>query len=229
LDSGREIVNGNFVSYLRVSTTAQGQSGLGLEAQRESVARYLNGGDWVLLGEYVEVESGGNRERPELAKAIALARKHKATLIVAKLDRLARDTTFVLGLADTGVKLRFVDMPGLRLDGTAADRFVVTLMASFAELEKNVISERTKAALAAKKARGEKLGNLATLRGLNTDRAAGARAQAATLKGTLGALQAQGYTQREMAAELQKLGVRTANGGTTWRLSQVQRVLARLS
>ncbi|MEJ0012419.1 MAG: recombinase family protein [Bauldia sp.] len=102
---------GNFVSYLRVSTDKQGRSGLGLEAQRQIVAAFLNGGDWRLIKEFVEVESGRKSARPELAKAVALARLHKATLVVAKLDRLARNADFLSKLREAGVPLRFCDFP----------------------------------------------------------------------------------------------------------------------
>lgn len=216
-----------FVAYYRVSTEKQSRSGLGLEAQKQAVANYLNCGSWALLGEFVEQESGGDRTRPELAKAIVAAKKAKATLVVAKLDRLARDTRFVLELADAKVKLRFVDLPELRIDGSAADRLMLTQFASFAEFERRIISERTRAALAAKRARGEPLGNPATLRPGNTHRAAQARADAERLRGVLAAFAAQRLSQRAQVVELNRLGVRAARGGT-WGLSQLQRMLGRL-
>jgi len=142
---------GAFVSYLRVSTRGQGQSGLGLDAQREAVADYLNGGRWSLIDEYVEVESGANDERPELAKALALCRVHNATLVIAKLDRLSRDAHFLLGLQKAGVKFVAADMP-------EANEMIVGIMAVVAQAERRMISEQTKAALAAAKERGVKLG-----------------------------------------------------------------------
>lgn len=145
------MANGKFVSYLRVSTKKQGDSGLGLEAQRETVANYLNGGSWQLVAELVEVESGGKNDRPKLAEALSLCRNHGATLVVAKLDRLARDAHFLLGLQNAGVDFVAVDMP-------SANRLTVGIMALVAEEERHLVSTRTKAALAAAKARGVKLG-----------------------------------------------------------------------
>src|SRR5246127_2728092 len=112
------MANGKFVSYLRVSTSRQGISGLGLEAQRAAVAGYLNGGEWTLVQEVVEVESGKHNDRPALAGALRLCRKHRATLIIAKLDRLARNVHFISGLMESGVEFVAVDMP-------QANRFVV--------------------------------------------------------------------------------------------------------
>lgn len=220
-------MDGDFIAYYRVSTERQGRSGLGLDAQREAVARYLNGGNWRLVGEFTETESGGNNGRPELARAMALAKRTKATIVVAKLDRLSRDTRFMLELADAKVRARFVDLPDLRLDGTAADRFVLTLMSAVAEFERRRISERTRAALAAKRARGEPLGHPSTLTPGNERTAAQARAIAERLRGTLTALHAQDMTQREIAAELNAMRVPAPQSGT-WSQPKVQRVMARL-
>src|SRR5215469_11289137 len=104
-------MNGKFVSYLRVSTQKQGQSGLGEAAQREAIEGFLNGGRHKVVGEFREVESGKIKERPELAKAMALCRLHNATLLVAKLDRLARNVVFISGLMEAGVKFVAADMP----------------------------------------------------------------------------------------------------------------------
>jgi DNA invertase Pin-like site-specific DNA recombinase len=145
------MANGKFVSYLRVSTKKQGASGLGLEAQREAVANYLNGGSWQLVAELVEVESGGKSERPKLVEALALCRNLGATLVVAKLDRLARNAHFLLGLRDAGVDFVAADMPD-------ANRLTVGILAMVAEAERDMTSARTKAALQAAKARGVKLG-----------------------------------------------------------------------
>src|SRR5271157_2581194 len=136
------MATGNFVSYLRVSTARQGQSGLGLEAQRKAVADYLNGGHWHLIQEFVEVESGKNNDRAELAKAMALCRLRNATLVIAKIDRLSRDAHFLLGLQKAGVRFVAADMP-------AANRMTVGIMAVVAEEERRMIAARTKAALAA--------------------------------------------------------------------------------
>jgi DNA invertase Pin-like site-specific DNA recombinase len=142
-----------FISYLRVSTQRQGKSGLGLEAQREAVAGFLNGGKWSLVSEIVEVESGKRSDRPELAKALSLCRLHRAVLLVAKLDRLARNVAFISALMESGVKFVAVDLP-------QANELTVHIMASMAEYEAKAISARTKAALAAAKARGTELGGL---------------------------------------------------------------------
>src|SRR5580693_3236845 len=145
------MANGEFVSYLRVSTARQGVSGLGLEAQRESVASYLNGGRWTLVREVVEIESGTRNDRPAIAEALRLCRLHRATLIIAKLDRLARNVHFISSLMEAGVEFVAVDFP-------QANRLTVHILAAVAEHEASMISARTKAALQAAKARGVQLG-----------------------------------------------------------------------
>src|SRR6195952_1585041 len=140
-----------FVSHLRVSTERQGRSGLGLEAQRRAVADFLAGGSWRHVAELVEVESGSRDNRPRLSEAMALCRLHGATLIIAKLDRLSRDAAFLLNLQKAGVRFVAADMP-------EANELVVGIMAVVAQAERKMISTRTKAALAAAKARGTKLG-----------------------------------------------------------------------
>src|SRR5882724_2355990 len=151
------MAKGKFVSYLRVSTDKQGRSGLGLEAQREAVKRYLDGGDWKLLAEYVETETGKRADRPKLSAALAHAKAIGATLVFAKLDRLTRNVDLLRKLVASNVDLVFCDLP--HVPPGAMGRFLLTQMASVAELEAGLISERTKAALAAAKARGVKLGN----------------------------------------------------------------------
>src|SRR3954454_14694221 len=146
------MANGRFIAYYRVSTQAQGASGLGLEAQRAAVLAYLDGGSWHLAAEFVEVESGRKDDRPELAKALAACRRLGATLVIAKLDRLARRVSFVSALMDSGVEFVAVDFP-------TANRLTSHILAAVAEHEAAMISARTKAALAAAKARGVKLGN----------------------------------------------------------------------
>ena len=148
---------GFFVSYLRVSTSKQGISGLGLEAQRETVRTFLNGGSWDLMGEFVEVESGTAKgdNRPELDKALARCRIMGATLVVANVSRLTRNPDFMARLVAAGVEVRFCDLP--KIEGPAG-RFMLRQMLAVAELEAGLISERTKKALAAAKARGVKLG-----------------------------------------------------------------------
>jgi DNA invertase Pin-like site-specific DNA recombinase len=145
-------MKGKFVAYYRVSTTKQGINGLGMDAQKKSVRDYLNGGKWKLIAEFAEVETGKRSDRQELAKAIALCRKERATLVIAKLDRLARNAAFLLNLRDGGVDFVAVDMPH-------ADKFTVGIMALVAEKERDMISQRTKDGLAAAKRRGTKLGN----------------------------------------------------------------------
>ena len=150
------MTSGRFVAYYRVSTARQGRSGLGLEGQKQAVADFLNGGRWKLVAEFVEVESGRKTNRAELQKALAACRLHKATLVVAKFDRLSRNAAFLLALRDSSVECLAVDMPD-------ANRLTVGIMAMIAEHEAEAISERTKAALAAAKRRGVKLGNPAHL------------------------------------------------------------------
>jgi DNA invertase Pin-like site-specific DNA recombinase len=142
---------GKFVAYYRVSTQRQGRSGLGLEAQQTAVRDFLNGGDWRLVAEVTEVESGKGSDRPKLAEALKLCRLHGATLVIAKLDRLARNVAFISNLMESGVEFHAVDFP-------QANRLTVHILAAVAEHEAKAISERTKAALAAAKRRGVKLG-----------------------------------------------------------------------
>jgi DNA invertase Pin-like site-specific DNA recombinase len=145
------MTTGNFIAYFRVSTDRQGQSGLGLEAQRKAVMDYLNGGNWKLVAEYTEVESGKRNDRPELAAALDACRRQKAKLVIAKFDRLARNVHFISGLMESGVDFVAADMP-------EANKLTVHIMAAMAEYEREQNSDRTKAALAAAKARGTKLG-----------------------------------------------------------------------
>ncbi len=135
---------GNYVAYYRVSTDRQGQSGLGLDAQRAAVANYMNGGDWTMVDTFTEVESGRKNDRPELAKALELCRRRRATLVIAKLDRLARNVAFIANLMDANVDLVAVDMP-------QANRLTLHIMAAMAEHEAQAVSQRTRAALQAAK------------------------------------------------------------------------------
>ena len=129
------MASGRFVAYYRVSTERQGISGLGLEAQRQAVLDFLNGGRWKLVEEYTEVESGKRADRPELAKAFAACRLHRATLVIAKLDRLSRGAAFLLNLRDAGVDFVAADMPD-------ANRMTVAILACVAEHEREAISQR---------------------------------------------------------------------------------------
>ena len=146
-------MTGKFIAYYRVSTGKQGASGLGLEAQRKAVNDYLNGGRWTLVAELTEIESGKLSERPQLAQALALCRVHRAKLIVAKLDRLARNVGFLTTLMNDGVEFTCCDMP-------QANKLTIHILAAVAEAEAEAISQRTKAALQAARARGVALGGL---------------------------------------------------------------------
>jgi DNA invertase Pin-like site-specific DNA recombinase len=220
------MATGSFVSYLRVSTAKQGQSGLGVEAQRKAVADYLNGGNWTLLAEYVEVESGANDERPKLAEALARCRLHDATLVIAKLDRLSRDVHFLTGLQKAGAKFVAADMP-------EANEMVVQIMAAVAQAERRMISARTKAALQAAKARGVRLGgdrgNLPVVgdkgRAISAaERHRKAEQRTKDLAPTIAELRAQGATSlRQIAEGLNERGITTARGGR-WSAVQVQRL-----
>src|ERR1700734_4365543 len=140
-------MDGKFVAYYRVSTAKQGASGLGLEAQQESVRSYLNGGRWKMVDEVTEIESGKRNDRPALAQALSLCRLHKATLIIAKLDRLARNLNFISNLMESAVEFTAVDFP-------QANRLSIHILAAVAEHEAAMISARTKSALQAARARG---------------------------------------------------------------------------
>src|SRR4051794_39478833 len=218
---------GRFVSYLRVSTAKQGHSGLGLEAQRETVATFLNGGNWRLVGEFVEVEGGRVSDRPQLAAALARCRVMGATLVVANVSRLTRNPDFMLRLVEAGVEVRFCDLP--KIEGPAG-KFMLRQMLAVAELEAGLISERTKKALAAAKARGQKLGgdrgNLREVgdKGRSASlavRQEKAKRRAADLAPIIAEIQASGAASlRAMAAELNERGVQTARGGR-WSAVQV--------
>jgi DNA invertase Pin-like site-specific DNA recombinase len=147
------MADGKFISYLRVSTDKQGKSGLGIEAQREAVVRYLNGGQWTLSAEYVETETGKRADRPKLAAALAHAKAIGAKLVFAKLDRLTRNVDLLRSLVASSVDLVFCDLPSV--PPGPMGRFLLTQMAAVAELEAGLIGERTKNALAAAKARCE--------------------------------------------------------------------------
>jgi len=146
----KDVAGQKYICYLRVSTQRQGASGLGLEAQRASVQAFLSPGD-TILSEFIEIESGRKNDRPCLQAALAQAKQEGATLLIAKLDRLARNVAFIANLLEAGVEISAVDLP-------QANRFVLHIMAAVGEQEAKAISERTKAALQAAKARGQKLG-----------------------------------------------------------------------
>lgn len=214
-----------FVTYLRVSTERQGQSGLGLEAQRAAVAAHVAGRGEV-VAEFVEVESGKRSERPQLARALAETKARNAVLLIAKLDRLARNVAFIANLMDSGVEVTAADMP-------EANRFVLHIMAAVAEQEGHAISERTRAALAAAKARGVKLGwsmpeRAAEQRAAAKKGGAVARARAQDFARTvlplIEQLLAEGATLQAIATELNTRGISTARGGR-WYPTTVRNLL----
>jgi DNA invertase Pin-like site-specific DNA recombinase len=208
-----------FYGYIRVSTDRQAISGLGLEAQRRSIEQYALQRGIEIAEIFVEAESGKRTQRPQLNVALALCRKHKATLIIAKLDRLARNVAFVSSLMETGVEFVAVDAP-------FANRLMIHVLSAVAEWEREQISERTKSALAAAKARGVKLGvNGAKLA---AQRKGDACHRAKALLPYVTQAKADGCTSlRQIAGHLTAAGAQ-APGGGAWHASNVQRLLARL-
>lgn len=221
------MANGNYVAYYRVSTARQGVSGLGLDAQRTLVSGYLNGGKWRLVGEFTEVETGKGADavakRPQLREALAMCKKRNATLVIAKLDRLARNVHFVTGLMETGIDFKAADMPH-------ADKVMIQMYAVMAEWERDQISKRTKEALAAAKARGVVLGAAgpANLKPNIEARQRAADDFAKGLSRVIKGFQSSGLTQRAMVDELNRLGVKTSRG-KDWSLTQLQRTLSRIA
>jgi DNA invertase Pin-like site-specific DNA recombinase len=214
------------VAYYRVSTARQGRSGLGLEAQRQAVQTYL--GEQKLISEFVEVESGTSGDRPQLKAALTACRLHKATLIIAKLDRLARNVAFVAALMESGIEFQACDFP-------SANRLTIHILAAVAEHEARMTSERTRTALAAAKARGTVLGGFRGRAGTCTDlekartaRTAKANQRALDLVPTIRSLQAEGnISLGSIATGLNARQIVTARGGL-WSASQVRRILRRL-
>jgi DNA invertase Pin-like site-specific DNA recombinase len=223
-----------FVSYLRVSTDRQGKSGLGLEGQRQAVSNYLNGGDWRLVAEFVEVESGRIADRRELEATLALCRAHRAALIVANVSRLTRSVAFLSKLLSTDVEIRFVDLPAIE---GATGKFMLHQMASVAELEAGMISDRTRKALAAAKARGVKLGGFRGRAGTSENceqarkaRASKARAHAMSLAPILARLDPDSsLSLRALAAKLTAEGLPTPAGGVEWTAATIARIKAKLA
>lgn len=222
-----------YIAYYRVSTQKQGLSGLGLEAQQETVARYLGGSASELIGEFIETETGKGADalakRPQLRAALEACRKSGAKLLIAKLDRLARNVHFITGLMEAAkgngknaVKFVACDMP-------EANDLTIHIMAAFAEHEAKRISERTKDALRAAKARGKFLGvaGAANLQPNIKMRQAAADGFAHKLRGQIEGFRLRGLTQRQMVAELNSLRIPTAKGHN-WSLIQLQRVIKRL-
>jgi DNA invertase Pin-like site-specific DNA recombinase len=221
------------ISYIRVSTARQGHSGLGLEAQRAKVQQMAAQRGAEIIAEFVEVESGRKNDRPQLAAAMAEARRTGAALVVAKLDRLARDAEFVLRLSREASAngmggFLFCDLPDI--DGTtAAGRMVLTVMASVAEFEARRISERTRDALQAAKARGKALGaNIPTVAAANAARASQAQEEARKLAPIILPMRERGDSLRTIAEALTAAGLTAPRGGTRWNENTVKRALARI-
>ncbi len=215
-----------YVIYFRVSTDKQGQSGLGLEAQQQQVKTYLQSKpNAEVVAEYVEVDSGKKVNRIELNKAVADAKKNKAVLLVAKLDRVARNVKLFLDLLDQ-VRIEFTDLPALS-NGTSDSRLVLTQLAAFAEWEAAKISERTKAALSAKKARGEPMGIMGkeNIKATNGKRKEQANDFAKSMAAMLIPLAAT-MSQRKLVGYLNQHGVKSPTG-KEWRLNSLQNVLNR--
>lgn len=223
------MTDGRFISYLRVSTKKQGQSGLGLEAQREAVNNYLNGGKWKLIEEVKELESGKRSDRPELARALRLCRLHKAKLVVAKLDRLSRNLHFLTCLEQAKVPFVAADMPD-------ANNLNIHILVSVAQHEAEMISARTKAALAAAKRRGTKLGGIRPKQNWNKVVKLGAAASVQVRQtkaaernaDTLAEIKAitggEEWSLQRIADALNEKGIKTARDGE-WSPTQVMRVL----
>jgi DNA invertase Pin-like site-specific DNA recombinase len=209
-----------WVCYFRVSTTKQGESGLGLDAQRDAVTGYIAAKGGTTIAEFTEVESGKKAcNRPELQKAMDLSRKKRATLVIAKLDRLARNVHFISGLMESGVEFVAVDQP-------TKDRFMLHLQAAFAEEEARRISQRTKEAMAAAKRRGAVIG--ATGRERANRLKAEALDRAKEFAPLISELRASGFVQvRQIRDELNRRGV-PSPGGARWHLLNTHKTLARL-
>lgn len=220
------------VLYFRVSTAAQGRSGLGLAAQRTVVEQFCDTRKCNILAQFTEVESGKRNDRPELAKAIHRAQVTGATLVIAKLDRLSRNAAFLLQLQESGVRFVAADMPD-------ACHLTVGILALVAQQEREAISARTKAALAAAKARGQNLGNPNGAKALRRAAKGNAAAieslksaadnHASRLQPVVDELRERGVTSLAgMAKELNEMQMRTPRGGK-WYPSSVRNLLARLA
>lgn len=223
---GAPMPSNRYIAYYRVSTQRQGRSGLGLEAQRKAVIDQLCG-DHQLISEYTEVESGGRNDRPKLSEALSACRLHRAKLIIAKLDRLARNVAFVSNLMEAGVEFEAVDLP-------QANRLTIHILAAVAEHEARMISDRTRSALAAAKARGVRLGGFRGRAGTCNDLASAraARSHKAMRRAldaytTIIEIQNNGAQSfHAIAFGLNQEGIAAPRGGN-WCAAQVKRVLSR--
>lgn len=209
-----------FISLLRVSTKKQGDSGLGLEAQRKTVEDFIESKNGELLEEIVEIASGKKKNRESLDKAIKLAKKHGATIITAKLDRCSRRVSVISSLLESNVKFVACDQP-------SSEPFVLNILACVAQQELKMISERTKAALQAAKARGVVLGENG--KKLAAESKLEANERALGLKATIDSIKEAGITTtRGIAARLNAMNIATARGGE-WHQTSVQRLMQRLA
>lgn len=222
-------MEGRFITYFRVSTDKQGRSGLGLAAQKKTVEDYLGRNGHEIVGEYTEIESGSKSDRPELAKAIRDCRLKNARLVVAKLDRLARDLHFITGLQKAGIKFTVAEQPEM-------NELSVHIFAAMAQHERKLIGQRTKAALAIAKERGVKLGNPCLRKGeripgggdtanANKARISKAQAFANEMAGVIADTKKQGASSlRQISAALNENGFRTVRGNE-WQPNSVKRII----
>ena len=223
-------MEGRFISYIRVSTSKQGINGLGMDAQRKAIETFLNCGNWELIAEYAEVESGKKSDRSELKKALEHCKRTKSTLVIAKLDRLSRSVAFLSNLMESGVEFIAVDMP-------FANKLTVHIMASMAEHEREMISKRTKDALAAAKARGVRLGNPqglpedATKKGVPISlerRAAKADAYSQSMYPIIKDLMDKGLSLNAIAKRMMEKKELTPRGGSKWTPTTVKQIMKRV-
>ena len=219
--------NKKFVAYYRVSTQKQGNSGLGIEAQQQAVSKHIKEGNSELLAAFTEIETGKGAnaldKRPQLRNALNLCRKNGATLIIAKLDRLARNVHFVSGLIETGCDFIAADMPH-------ANKVMIQMHAVMSEWERDQISTRTKAALIAAKARGMQLGSagVKNLKPNILQRQHASKLFVDKLLGQIQGFKLRGLSQRAMVLELNALSIACPQGGL-WSLIQLQRLLKKAS
>jgi len=207
------------ITYYRVSTGRQAQSGLGIDAQIKAVRDFVSANDYTVTGEYIEVESGKNNQRPVLGKALRECKKEHATLLVAKLDRMSRNVNFITGLMETGVDFKAIDIP-------TGEKFIVHIMAAVAEHERDQISKRTVLALQAAKERGIELGKYGRHVLSKRNRELSQRF-AQKMRPTITLLMAKGFdTVRAITGELNRLKVPTyRNNGSKWHVSTVYKVM----
>ena len=213
-----------FITYCRVSTKMQGRDGLGMESQRDTVRRFVESRSGKIVGEFTEVESGSKTDvdRPQLSAALALCRKTKSTLVVAKLDRLSRNAVFLLQLQQANIDFVCCDAPDV-------DRFTAGVLALLAQREREMISERTKAALVAAKARGTKLGGLRIpghVRRLNAGSRKAAQDFRSKIRPIIAEIRSTGVTTLQGVADcLNRRGITTRTGQTTWHPTTVRNVM----